>query len=161
MARHGFTLIELIIVLAVFFVLAVMIAPMLVPTLISRDLEASAALATDALRQAQGNIMTGRNFTRWGVHFQADRFVLFSGATYSAGATDNVTTMLNGRVRVSAVTLSGGSCTVATGVGNCDVHFAQTEGVPTENGTVTFVNDGLGSETRTVTVNAAGMTDYQ
>jgi type II secretory pathway pseudopilin PulG len=160
-AAFGFTVIELIIVMAVFFVLAVTVAPTFVPTLASRDLETSAALATDALRQAQGNVMTGRDYKRWGVHFQADRFVLFSGATYNAGATDNVVKVLTDRIRISTVTLSGGSCTVATGVGNCDVHFAQTEGTPTEAGTITLVNSGNTSETKTVTVGVAGMTDFQ
>jgi type II secretory pathway pseudopilin PulG len=160
-------LIELLIVLGVFFVLATMIAPTLPSTLVSKDLEASAATATDALRQAQGNVMTGRGPVggpplRWGVHFQNDRFVLFSGATYVPAATDNVVTLLNGRVRVSGVTLSpGGACTLPAGVGNCDVHFAQTEGTPTESGTITFVNSGVSTETKTVTVNAAGMTNFQ
>ena len=158
-SSFGFTLIELLIVLGVFAVLAVMIAPALTPTVASRDLETSAATATDALRRAQANVMTGRDFTRWGVHFQADRFVLFSGAAYSAGNADNIVTVLSGEVRVTAVSLSpGGACAVATGIGNCDVHFAMTEGMPTEPGTVTMTS---ANETRTITVNAAGMTAFQ
>jgi prepilin-type N-terminal cleavage/methylation domain-containing protein len=154
----GFTLVEILIVIAVFSVLVALVAPVMPKSLTTNDLESSAASATDALRQAQGNVLTGREYRRWGVHFQADRFVLFGGAAYDSGAADNVVTVLSGQVRISAVAL-GGTCDVARGAGDCDVHYAQIEGVPTEAGTVTFT-DAYGG-TKTVTVGIAGMTSFE
>lgn len=158
-AASGFTSLEILIVLAILGIAAAMVIPVADTTLEADDLEIAAVSAADALRTAQSAAMSGRNARRWGVHFQADRFVTFEGGTYGPADPGNEVHELGGRVKVSAVSLTpGGSCNAATGSGNCDVHFTDAGGQPNESGTVTFINDS--GETRTVTVNTEGMVQH-
>lgn len=154
----GLTLIEPVIVVAMLGALMLMSAPYLSDTLARKDRDAFVAEAVDALREAQSSVMSGRNNARYGVHFEAAKFVFFQGAVYNAADPGNVTHALTGRAMVASVTLSpGGACTVSTGAGNCDVHFASHKGAPTESGAVVFSDDA--GATKTVAVGAAGMFD--
>lgn len=156
----GFTMIELLLSLAVIVVMSAMLMPVLVGTVTAKDLSTTVTLVTDSLRRAQSNVMSGRQDSQWGVHLQQDRAVLFQGATYNPAAADNDTLEFSGQVRVTAVSLApGGSCTLPDGTGNCDVHFRQVNGAPVEAGTITMTNDS--GQVGTITINAAGMTDYQ
>jgi prepilin-type N-terminal cleavage/methylation domain-containing protein len=155
---QGFTLIEAIIVIAMMVIIAVMAAPFLSDVLVRRDAELFAAEASDALREAQSSAMSGRNNARWGVHFEETKFVLFDGGAYNSADPDNIVHALSGQVAITAVTLSpGGACTIATGSGNCDVHFANRRGTPTETGSIVFT--GADGTARTVTLNGQGMID--
>jgi prepilin-type N-terminal cleavage/methylation domain-containing protein len=159
MTRKGFTLVEIMTVVAMMAALAVMVVPVLSDSLARGDARSFAMQAVDSLREAQSSTMSGRLNARYGVHFQADRFVLFQGATYSAGDADNLVHALSGNATITAVTLSpGGACTVATGTGNCDIHFARVKGQPTESGTVTFTD--LTGATRTVSINEVGLIEW-
>jgi hypothetical protein len=114
--------------------------------------------AVDALREAQSSVMSGKNNAKFGVHFEGGRYTFFQGATYSSSDPENVAHILDANVTVTAVTLSpGGSCTLPAGTGNCDVHFINHFGTPTETGTIVFTGDD--GTTKTVTVGAAGMID--
>ena len=154
----GATVLELVLVVALVGVLGSMVAPFLSNAVNTRSLDLFSAQASDALREAQLSVMNGVGGARYGVHFQADRFVLFQTAVYSAVDANNVVHLLNNGITVTGVTLSGGACTVSTGSGNCDVHFASHRGIPAENGTVVFTESGSGIA-KTVTVGAAGMID--
>jgi prepilin-type N-terminal cleavage/methylation domain-containing protein len=161
--RRGFTVIELLIVIAAVGIMAATITPMLGSSVPAGDLDASAQLATDALRRAQAAVMSGRQnnvgaASRWGVHFEGGQVVVFSGATYGPAGVDNQAVVFNQEVRVTSVSL-GGSCSLPAGTGDCDVHFAKVNGEPTESGAVTLTSSAGG--TKTVTVNAAGLTDFQ
>ena len=146
--KRGFTLIELLVMLAVMGAIVTFAEPMLSSFMFSQDASTSAAGAVDALRQAQSATMAGKSPGRWGVHFETNRYVLFQGAAYSAGAPENLTHELSAGVTVTGISLSGGGS---------DVHFADHRGVPTEAGTVTFT--AATGKTNTVTVGAAGMFD--
>ncbi len=155
--RRGFSLAETLIVIAIIGVIAVFVAPFLYSSLSGNDLAASAAGAVDALREAQSATMSGKDNARFGGHFEAGTYVLFEGATYSASSATNVVHALSGQVSITSVALApGGTCTPSTASGNCDVHFADHRGVPTENGTVVFTGP---SATKTLTVGAAGAVD--
>jgi len=155
--RRGFTLVEIIIAVAVLAILAIVIAPYLTGQLPQKDAETYALEAGDALQEARSSVMSGQGNARYGVHFEAGKFVLFQGAAYSSTDANDVVHQLPGFAAVTAVSLSpGGACAVASGAGNCDVHFASHFGTPTETGTVTLSGGGA---VKTVTVGAAGMID--
>lgn len=114
--------------------------------------------AADALREAQSSVMAGKNNARFGVHFEGTKLVFFQGAVYSAVDPNNVVHAFSGFVTVSAVTLApGGACALPVGTGNCDVHFSNHRGTPTESGTVSFTDGG---NVKTVTIGAGGMIDF-
>jgi prepilin-type N-terminal cleavage/methylation domain-containing protein len=156
--QKGFTVIEIVIVIALIGIVTAVSAPFLSDALTRKDLDSYAAEAMDGLREAQSSVMSGRNNARFGVHFEAAKFVFFQGAAYNPVDTDNVIHALAGDATITSVTLSpGGACVVATGSGNCDVHYINHRGTPTESGTIVFTGDG--GQLKTVTVGAAGMLD--
>lgn len=156
----GFTFLEVMVAVAIMSILSLLVVPLVRDQVTKGDVERFTAEAVDALREAQAGVMSGKFNARYGVHFEATKVVFFQGATYSGADPNNVVHAFTGDTTVTAVTLSpGGACTLPAGTGNCDVHFASRKGVPTESGTVTFT--GAGGQTRTVTVNAAGMTEWQ
>ncbi|HTK04552.1 MAG TPA: prepilin-type N-terminal cleavage/methylation domain-containing protein [Candidatus Eisenbacteria bacterium] len=157
---RGFTIIELLTVIAMVGVVVAMAVPFLSSDLTRNDARNFSSDATDALREAQASVMSGRNGARFGVHFEATKFVVFQGATYASNDANNVVHSFSALVSVTAVTLApGGSCTLPAGTGNCDIHFSNHKGTPTETGAVVF--SGVGGETATVTINDAGMIDVQ
>jgi len=146
------------VVVAIIALVSMLSAPLLADTVSSRDLASTAADAVDAIREAQAATMTGRNAARYGVHFQGDRFVFFQGASYAPADPENVVHTLSGRVTITAVTLSpGGACVLPEGTGNCDLHFADRRGTPTETGSIVMTESG--GDTGTIVINAAGMVD--
>lgn len=137
-------------------VLTALATPFLSNTLGVRSLANEAAEAVDALREAQSAVMSGKNDSRYGVHFQGDRFVLFMGAAYSESEDTNVVHELTPGSEVASVSLTpGGACALPAGTGNCDVHFANHRGTPTETGLVVMQDSGGAS--KTIDINAVGM----
>lgn len=146
--RRGFTVIEVILVIAIMGFLVVLAAPFLSDTLSRNDLAIASDGAIDALREAQSSSMSGRNTGLFGVHFETAQFVFFEGATYNPSDPNNVTHALGGNVTITTITISGGGS---------DVHFASHKGEPTETGSVTFTD--VGGNVKTVTLNAAGLVE--
>jgi len=156
--RSGLTLVELLIVLGISGFLATLVSPLMFGSIGRNRLNIASAEAVDALREAQFTVMSGYAPARYGVHFEAGKFVYFRGTTYSAGDANNVEHQLADGVTTTSVALSpGGACAVATGVGNCDVHFASVDGSPTESGSVVF--RGPDGTMATVVLNTVGMID--
>ncbi len=145
-ADAGVTLIELIIVIAIFTVIGLTSTVWMTKALGQRALDSAADQAVDALREAQFSVMYGRNGARFGVRFLPGQFILFQGAAFDPASADNVAYQLPSDVSITAVTLTGGGA---------DVHFADHRGVPAESGSVVFTSAYGGG--RTVTIGSAGM----
>ncbi|HSD12854.1 MAG TPA: prepilin-type N-terminal cleavage/methylation domain-containing protein [Patescibacteria group bacterium] len=158
MRQRGFTVLEVMIVVAAIAALALLAAPFLAATLGRADASQSQSEAVSTLREAQASAMSGLNNARYGVHFAGTQIVMFQGAAYSPADPNNVARVLPSGISVVAVALSpGGACALPAGTGNCDVHFVDHKGMPTETGSVTLADEAGG--TKTVSINAAGMID--
>ena len=144
----GVTVLELVLVVALIGIMSVLATPFLSNSVSSRSLDLFSAQAVDALREAQFSAMNGKGAGRFGVHFETDRFVFFTGTVYSGSDPDNLEHPLDNGIAIDSISLSGGGA---------DVHFASHRGVPMEYGTIIF-SDGAG-QIKTVTVGAAGMLD--
>ncbi len=155
---RGFTIIELMLVVAILGFTAYMVVPATSSQIPARDLETSAMMTVDFLRQAQSNVMSGHGGTSWSVRFESGRLVLFPGSVYSPSAEENTLHDFSAGVRVVDVSISGGSCDLAGGTGNCTVNFIDSVGRPAQVGTITIANDAGAS--KIVSVNTEGMTDY-
>jgi type II secretory pathway pseudopilin PulG len=157
-AGLGFTAIELIVIIAMIGVTAALIAPISRGDLSGEDLTAATTRVLESMREAQANAMTGRGNTAWGVRFSAEAVTVFGGQVFNPADPANRTWPLDGQAGITAVNLSpGGACTVATGVGNCAVLFADAAGRPAVTGSVEITNSA--GETATVTINAEGLSD--
>ncbi len=97
--KSGFTLIELLVGVGIFAIVSAVGLVAYTQTITRTDLRAQANLLTQTLHQAQwqamaGKSLDGENPASFGVHFESDRYVLFSGETYNPGAEDNLVTQL-------------------------------------------------------------------
>jgi len=156
--QAGFTVIELMTVVAMIGFVALIAIPFVSSEPTKTYVRNAGLEASDAVREAQAAVMSGKNNAKFGVHFEGTKFVLFEGSTYSAADPNNVVHTPSAHVTITSVALSpGGACTLPAGTGNCDIHFANHKGTPTESGTVVITGDD--GNIRTLTVNAAGMID--
>lgn len=76
------------------------------------DLNTQAAILETHLREAQSNATSGRSGAPIGVHFEADRYVLFNTAPYASNDSSNFTVSLPDVLRLQSVVLQGGGSEV-------------------------------------------------
>ncbi len=134
MNQRGFVLIELIVVMAM---LSVLIGIVTINTL-GADRQATLTGTIDTLvadlRSQQTKAMSGATSggviqPGYGVEFQSDRYVLFSGLTYNVGDTSNSVVMVNSRVRFITISLPNNSVVFASKSGEFVGFNAQTNSV--------------------------------
>lgn len=145
--KSGFTYIELIVVLAI---LALLIG-IFMSTFITFRKNQALIMDTDTvvglLRQARNQTLTSKNSASYGVHFTAPKVTIFTGPTYSAGATDNQDFALSSTDTILTISLAGGGS---------DVVFNRLTGETSQNGTVVISSPGI-PETKTVTIYKTGL----
>lgn len=98
-----------------------------------------------ALSKASSNTLAGAGSVEYGVHFQTNNVILFTGTTYSSGAFTNETTNIISPAIISNISLTGGGS---------DIYFSRLWGTPNKTGTVTVTS---GTYTKTITIGATGI----
>ncbi len=86
--RPGFTVVELIIVIAIFTVVVAGTAPLLVQFQHKQKVGNVAEDVVQALRKAEHRSLVGERDSGWGVSFQTGQYVVFAGSSYAARITD-------------------------------------------------------------------------
>ena len=109
---RGFTFIELLVVIGVIAVLAsgVLIAYRSANGGI--ELKTNAFKIVDVLNLARQRTIASLGSSEYGVHFEANRLVLFKGAAYSALDPDNIFYLLPAALEIADVVLAGGGSEV-------------------------------------------------
>lgn len=152
--RRGVSITEVIIVIAISGMLTVL-------TLLSfSSLKDSQAVinAEDAVAaliiQARTQTLSSFNDTRYGIHFssgplvQSSQVVMYSGATYTAGAVGNVVINLSDNAKIVSVSLNGGGT---------DLLFNRLTGGTDQYGDVILeITPAQQVHTKTITINKAG-----
>jgi prepilin-type N-terminal cleavage/methylation domain-containing protein len=134
----GFTLVELILVVAIIAILAVSSAPFVSRFLFTQNLESAQDKTVSSLRKAQAYAMDNKNDAAWGVCLAGTSLRLFRGTCASPTYQENFD--------VSDITVSGLS----------EISFSGAtgrRGEPSGAATITLSND-VG--TKTVSINNAG-----
>lgn len=143
-AYAGFTLIEILVSIAIFLLLTGGAAFIVVTFLVSTDLNETSAQIAQTLRIARERSMAGLNNAQYGVYFDGTnrRYVLYQGASYNTrnSALDTVTDIVN--TLTVTTTFSG------------DVNFSRL-GNATINGRITLAHSIGGN--RTVDINQFGI----
>ena len=78
----GFSLFELLVVMALMGILAVLLSPFLSRFLFQYHLADTTDKFTKILRKAQNYTLTGKEDSEWGVHYESGQLVLFKGSVY-------------------------------------------------------------------------------
>ena len=100
-----------------------------------------------ALLEARGLSLSSKDASVYGVHFETTQVVRFTGATYSASATSNVTRLFDPRVYTVAINLSGGGS---------ELVFERLTGEASKSGTI-VVATYVGDKRATTSVSLGGI----
>lgn len=148
--RHsnaGFTFTELMVIIAVLFILVVIGVPTLRYFQKQSDLSDVAEGIINILRLAQAKTLASEAASKYGVHFESNKFVLFKGATYSSTSSGNEVHNLSSRVEIYQINLTGSSS---------EVIFERVSGIADQSGDVSLrLKDDL-TEIKTITIQSSG-----
>ena len=144
-AKEGFTIIEVMIAIAIIGVLSSLSVAYFNSFLSRNELKNESLKITDMLRRARGQAMAGQEDSAWGVHFETSKYVLFKGSSYSASDDFNEEISLPAVLTISTINLNGGGS---------EVIFSKIRGETSQFGTTTIQND-IG-ESKNVVINSAG-----
>jgi prepilin-type N-terminal cleavage/methylation domain-containing protein len=142
---RGFTLIEILLSVAIMSVLIGLSLPMYNAYNNRNDLDLTSQTITEMMRRAMTYSRGMRFDDSWAVHIQTGSTTLYKGTVYATrdASYDESATI------PSSFTMSGMS----------DVSFAKMTGLPSSTGVVTLAISGT-SESRSVTLNGEGMVSY-
>jgi prepilin-type N-terminal cleavage/methylation domain-containing protein len=145
----GITLIELLLVVAIFAIIAGAAIPVLGQLQTSTQLNQAASELVQTLRDARQRSVAGLNNSSHGVYFQApDQIILYQGDNYSSRdpAADQVT-ILDSTIQFT-ITVPGN-----------DLNFAKATGDPSQTGIIALTHKV--SDTRSITINQYGLIESQ
>jgi len=144
-ARHGVTVIELIVSLGIITILFGVSTPLLRTFLLRSDLDVAQNSIVQDTYRSQSLAMSGEGDSSWGVKVLSGQVTVFQGTSYAArnSAFDESYALS------SSITISGQN----------EYVFSKLTGFPTPIGTTTLTN--AANETRTLTINSKGMIEEQ
>jgi len=142
----SFTLIELLIVIAITLILAAVVAPIYGNLQVSGQLNENSSQAIQTLRTARGRSMARYNKAQHGVYFQTDRYTLYQGTSYG----ERVSAYDREVVLDEALSFS-----LPDGGSEYEINFSKGLGLPDATGTITLTHDVSGS--RSIIINSFGM----
>lgn len=140
----GFTLLEVILVIATITVLAAISVPVYAILQVKNDLDVATNTTLQTLRRAQTLSQAVDGDSSWGVKLQSSDITLFKGLSFAGRDTnfDEVYT-LSGNVTPSGVS---------------EVVFSKLSGNPTTTGALTLISNN--NERQNITINSKGFLDY-
>ena len=141
---RGFTLVELLLVMAIVALVGALSVPMLQTTQVSADLTSSTQKLISTLRRAQWQATTEQEADSWGVYFDngVKSFILFKGVNYA------------GRDQTADQVFSWpATFTLSTDFGN-EIIFNLASGQPTASGTVELTSGN--NQTKAILINSYG-----
>jgi len=142
----GFTLPELIIVLAILAIVAALLLPNLNIFQRQSALDAAANEILATLRLAQNKTLASEGASSWGVNFTDNQFIFFKGASFVPGSSDNEIHSLPSNVVLSEVNLGGLSAVV----------FSRLTGAANISGSIKISLDGDASQSREIFIDESG-----
>jgi prepilin-type N-terminal cleavage/methylation domain-containing protein len=104
--NKGFTILEVLISVAIFGLLAGLSTTAYASFAKKQALDAAASTAAAMLRDARAQTIASVGGSQYGVQIEADRFVLFQGSTYSASASTSRAVYFSSRVKASSTAQS-------------------------------------------------------
>ena len=130
--KKGITIIELLVVLVVFGIIISVVIPQFSKTRENQVLKSGVQDILSSLDKARSQTLASLNLSEYGVHFQADKIVIFKGTGFIPDTVGNETINIVTPATISSVALG---CTPTI---PCDIYFNRLSGSPSTNGTVTI-----------------------
>jgi prepilin-type N-terminal cleavage/methylation domain-containing protein len=148
----GFSLVEIIVTLSILAIISAIVLSSLSSNTDRETLAKNADAAASVLTEARSLTISAKSASNYGIRLASVGPTLFTGTTYSAGASSNRSLALNARVSITNISLTGGGS---------DVVFSKLTGNTSQNGTfrVTLVSNP--SVYKTVTIYKTGLVEVQ
>lgn len=140
----GFTLIEMMLAVAVIGIITGISAPVYQSFQNRNNIDIAAASTAQSLRRAEALATAVDGDDSWGVKIQPGSIILFKGASYE------------GRDTAFDEIFDVPASIVPSGL--AQVVFARFSGIPQETGTITLTNNN--ADIRTIAINAKGTITY-
>jgi len=141
----GITVVEIVVVLAIIILLVAIVLPQFSKTRENQVLKNAVADIMSALNKASSQTLSSVNSSEYGVHFQSDKVIIFTGTSFSEGVGDNEMINIIAPATISDISLTGGAY---------DIYFNRLSGTPSKIGTVTITS---GSSSSVITIGATGI----
>ena len=104
MKKNGFTMLEMIVVLAVLVMVMGVAAPFLSKFFVENYLDVTGLELQQNLRSAQSKAFASEHNSEWGVYIETDNYVLYKGVSYaSRDASFDLVTKTEGKVSLSGL----------------------------------------------------------
>jgi prepilin-type N-terminal cleavage/methylation domain-containing protein len=144
---NGFSLIELLTVLAIIVVLGTVGILTFYQSTRDISLDNDLQLTIETLNKARQYAVDSKNKTPWGIHFNQNSLVLFSGSAFNPSNPNNITLNLSTHSTFSIISLSDGS----------NVVFNQLNGSASSYGYVVISLKNSPSDFKTIYIQASGI----
>lgn len=135
--KHGYSLIELLLVVALILLLGASTTPFLSNFIQRNHMETTKSSLVSFLRKAQANTMDGKLNVDWGVCLSGDTLLLY--ADDCSSPVQSFSHQIPGSIGIT---------------GFSDIQFSSVKGVPSATPTITVTSD---IDVQTITINAVGM----
>lgn len=132
---HAFSLVELLVVLAIFSLVAAMIVTSFVSYGVTQEFQTVRAETTTLLREARQRTLTSETVTQFGVHVDTTTIIVFEGSSFATGTVRSEFTSPNATFSSSFSD------------GNNEIVFARLTGLPSATGTVLLTQTRSGATT--------------
>lgn len=148
--RGGYSLVEILVIVGI----SVLLGSISFYALTNQDnrelLDKTTLSAVALLEQARGSTLASKNALQYGVHFDTNQMVLFSGTTYSSGNSGNSVVAFDRRITASTIALAGGGH---------DVIFDRLTGTTAKSGTIRLSLTASSSIYKVITIYATGLVE--
>src|SRR3990167_10592241 len=111
LSRRGVTIIELLVVLAVLGIIISVVIPQFSKTRENQVLKSGVQNILSAIDKARSQTLASLNSSQYGVRFEADKIIIFTGASFISGAPENETIDITTPASITNVTLNSVSGT--------------------------------------------------
>lgn len=139
--NRGLTFLELTISVGILALLLVIIVPSFMDFRRNSILNTETQNVITLVNKARMSSMSSKEDFQYGIHFDADKVVLFQGDTYVAGAGTNEELVLNTALTLSLIEVYGGGA---------EVVFQKVTGATNQNATTTLLVVGSTASTTIV-----------
>lgn len=144
--QAGFTLIEILVSVVILLIMALLAIASFTTLRQQVEIDSSSQNILSVLRLARSKTLASESEDSYGVHFQADKYVLFKGTSYDSNDATNKDYTLTDSELYSISLTGGGS----------DVIFNRIRGTTDEYGSVSIRLITDTTKTRTININNYG-----
>ena len=145
--QKGLTFIEVAIVIAIIGIISAVTMPQLSKMRNLQILKSSSEDIMSVLNKARSQTIASLNSQQYGVHFETNKIVIFTGITYNQDSASNEITNISLPAKISSISLAGGAV---------NVYFNRLNGTANNTGTITTSISSDASLTKTITISATG-----